>query len=177
MNGLCHGLILVESWNCCGLCRSIDISPRVSAWADYIRPAGYLQLRHQCELCSFCCERGRVWWSVPERGITYLAAAFAWHNLALLWLWCGRYTYLDTSGRPVLVFEKANVVPDHNVIFHLDYHFNRLSLLREPLLLIGGTPARVPLLLCMLLQRSGLNAGAGSRGLRRTRMLLVGGKP
>jgi len=46
------------------------------------------------------------------------------------------YTYLDTSGRPVLILEKKNVVVEHNRLFQVTYRFSQLSLLQEPLLLI-----------------------------------------
>lgn len=52
--------------------------------------------------------------------------------------WDKKYTYLDVDGRPVLVFKKANVVPEHNTEFAVDYNFSTLALLREPLLLIAG---------------------------------------
>ncbi len=32
-----------------------------------------------------------------------------------------KYTYLDTTGRPVVVLRKANVVPEHNVNLTVDY--------------------------------------------------------
>jgi oligosaccharyltransferase complex subunit alpha (ribophorin I) len=32
-----------------------------------------------------------------------------------------KYSYLDTTGRPVLVFKKKNVVPEHNVNLIVDY--------------------------------------------------------
>ncbi|MQM14110.1 hypothetical protein Taro_047041 [Colocasia esculenta] len=47
-----------------------------------------------------------------------------------------KYSHLDIIGRPVLVFEKSNVVPEHNEPFLVYYRFNNLSLLREPLMLI-----------------------------------------
>jgi len=48
------------------------------------------------------------------------------------------FTYLDTHGRPVLVMQKKNVVAEHNQYFQVSYHFSRMSMLQEPLLLIGA---------------------------------------
>jgi len=48
------------------------------------------------------------------------------------------FTYLDTTGRPVLVLEKDNVVSEHNQFFQVTYHFSRVSMLQEPLLLVGA---------------------------------------
>eukprot|EP01116_Phalansterium_solitarium_P016857 TRINITY_DN4008_c0_g1_i1.p1 TRINITY_DN4008_c0_g1~~TRINITY_DN4008_c0_g1_i1.p1 ORF type:complete len:601 (-),score=272.45 TRINITY_DN4008_c0_g1_i1:354-2156(-) len=48
------------------------------------------------------------------------------------------YTYLDTAGRPVVIIEKRNVVSEHNQkTFQVAYTFSQLSMLQEPLLLIG----------------------------------------
>jgi len=47
------------------------------------------------------------------------------------------FTYLDTSGRPVLILEKKNVVSAHNQYFQVTYNFSSFSLLQEPFLLIG----------------------------------------
>ena len=49
-----------------------------------------------------------------------------------------KYTYLDTSGRPVVVLHTTRVVPDHATKFSVDYAFGAVGLLREPLLLIAG---------------------------------------
>ncbi|OVA00654.1 Ribophorin I [Macleaya cordata] len=49
-----------------------------------------------------------------------------------------KYSNLDIAGRPVVVLEKSNVVPEHNQYFQVYYKFNSLSLLREPLMLISG---------------------------------------
>ncbi|CAL9146649.1 unnamed protein product [Musa hybrid cultivar] len=49
-----------------------------------------------------------------------------------------KYSHLDIVGRPVLVLEKSNVVPEHNLYFQVYYHFNNLSLLGEPMMLISG---------------------------------------
>lgn len=46
------------------------------------------------------------------------------------------YTYLDTSGRPVLLIFKKNLVPEHNQYFQVAYTFSSTSLLQEPILLI-----------------------------------------
>jgi len=49
------------------------------------------------------------------------------------------FTYLDTTGRPVLVLNKKNVVPrNHNRHFQVAYVFSRFSMFQEPLLLIGA---------------------------------------
>jgi len=47
------------------------------------------------------------------------------------------FTYLDTYGRPVLIIRKKNVVAEHNLNFQVTYRFSRLSMLLEPILLIG----------------------------------------
>lgn len=49
-----------------------------------------------------------------------------------------KYSHLDIVGRPVVVVEKNNVVPEHNIYFQVHYNFNNLSLLGEPLMLISG---------------------------------------
>lgn len=49
-----------------------------------------------------------------------------------------KLSHLDISGRPVIVLEKSNVVPEHNQYFQVYYKFNNISLLREPLMLICG---------------------------------------
>ncbi|KAF9618726.1 hypothetical protein IFM89_002421 [Coptis chinensis] len=49
-----------------------------------------------------------------------------------------KYSHLDIVGRPVLVLERNNVVPEHNLHFQVYYKFSNLSLLREPLMLISG---------------------------------------
>ncbi|KAL3143549.1 hypothetical protein ABBQ38_002348 [Trebouxia sp. C0009 RCD-2024] len=48
-----------------------------------------------------------------------------------------KHTYLDTSGRPVVVLHKTNLVPDHDVPFTVTYSFYRILMLREPALLVG----------------------------------------
>jgi Ribophorin I len=50
-----------------------------------------------------------------------------------------KYTYLDTTGRPVLYLRKSNVVEEHNQEFSVTYTFNFLHLLQEPLL-VGPLP-------------------------------------
>ncbi|EDV98866.1 GH13364 [Drosophila grimshawi] len=47
------------------------------------------------------------------------------------------YTYLDTVGRPVITFSKQNLVENHISEFTLKYTFSKVSLLQEPLLVIG----------------------------------------
>ncbi|KAJ1397719.1 Ribophorin I [Sesbania bispinosa] len=49
-----------------------------------------------------------------------------------------KFSHLDVVGRPVVVLEKNNVVPEHNEHFQVYYKFNSLSMLREPLMLISG---------------------------------------
>ncbi|KAK4428305.1 Dolichyl-diphosphooligosaccharide--protein glycosyltransferase subunitA [Sesamum alatum] len=49
-----------------------------------------------------------------------------------------KFSHLDMVGRPVIVLEKKNVVPEHNQYFQVYYKFSNLSLLREPLMLIFG---------------------------------------
>lgn len=49
-----------------------------------------------------------------------------------------KFSHLDTVGRPVIVLEKTNGVPEHNQNFQVYYRFSNLSLLREPLMLIFG---------------------------------------
>lgn len=47
------------------------------------------------------------------------------------------YTYLDTFGRPVITFSKRNLVENHIHDFNLKYNFSRITMLQEPLLVIG----------------------------------------
>ncbi|KAI3921942.1 hypothetical protein MKX01_005631 [Papaver californicum] len=49
-----------------------------------------------------------------------------------------KHSNLDIVGRPVVLLEKTNVVPEHNQYFQVYYRFNSLSLLMEPLMLICG---------------------------------------
>ncbi|KAK9129198.1 hypothetical protein Sjap_009685 [Stephania japonica] len=49
-----------------------------------------------------------------------------------------KYSHLDISGRPVVVLEKKNAVPEHNSHFQVYYKFTSFSMLREPLMLISG---------------------------------------
>ncbi|KAK8681509.1 hypothetical protein V6N13_053911 [Hibiscus sabdariffa] len=49
-----------------------------------------------------------------------------------------KISHLDIDGRPVIVLKKTNVVPEHNQYFQVYYRFNKLSMLREPLMLISG---------------------------------------
>ncbi|MED6136973.1 Dolichyl-diphosphooligosaccharide--protein glycosyltransferase subunit 1B [Stylosanthes scabra] len=46
-----------------------------------------------------------------------------------------KYSYLDVVGRTVVVLEKRNVVPEHNVPFQVYYTFNPIFMLAEPLML------------------------------------------
>ncbi|KAF3446921.1 hypothetical protein FNV43_RR12101 [Rhamnella rubrinervis] len=49
-----------------------------------------------------------------------------------------KFSHLDVVGRPVVVLEKANVVPEHNQYFQVYYKFNSFAMLWEPLMLISG---------------------------------------
>nr|CAB3502145.1 unnamed protein product [Digitaria exilis] len=49
-----------------------------------------------------------------------------------------KYSHLDIVGRPVVVLEKPDVIPEHNLYFQVYYKFNNISLLQEPLMLITG---------------------------------------
>ncbi|CAH8258350.1 unnamed protein product [Arabidopsis lyrata] len=49
-----------------------------------------------------------------------------------------KYSHLDIAGRPVVVLEKNNVVPDHNQHVQVYYKFSNINLLSEPLMLISG---------------------------------------
>lgn len=42
-----------------------------------------------------------------------------------------KFTYLDTSGRPVVVLRKKNVSYEHNQPFVVEYSFLTLSLVRH----------------------------------------------
>ncbi|KAM3725103.1 Dolichyl-diphosphooligosaccharide--protein glycosyltransferase subunit [Dirofilaria immitis] len=44
------------------------------------------------------------------------------------------FTYLDTTGRPVIIIEKDNLVDFHIQMFTLHYEFDRMQLWREPFL-------------------------------------------
>uniref|UniRef100_A0A1B0BUT1 Dolichyl-diphosphooligosaccharide--protein glycosyltransferase subunit 1 n=1 Tax=Glossina palpalis gambiensis TaxID=67801 RepID=A0A1B0BUT1_9MUSC len=46
------------------------------------------------------------------------------------------YTYLDTFGRPTIVFSKNNMVENHMSDFELKYKFPKILLLQEPILII-----------------------------------------
>lgn len=49
-----------------------------------------------------------------------------------------KHTYLDTTGRPVVVLHKTRVVADHDMPFTITYSFFSLKMLREPALLVGA---------------------------------------
>lgn len=49
-----------------------------------------------------------------------------------------RYTYLDTTGRPVISIAKENLVENHIQSFKLNYRFPRLLMLQEPLLVAAA---------------------------------------
>lgn len=48
------------------------------------------------------------------------------------------FTYLDTSGRPVVIINKKNVVSEHDRFFQVTYNFTTFGMFREPLLLVGA---------------------------------------
>lgn len=48
------------------------------------------------------------------------------------------FTYLDTTGRPVIVIHKSNLVEQHIQDFQLHYTFQKLLLLQEPLIVVGA---------------------------------------
>ncbi|OQS02629.1 l-threonine ammonia-lyase [Thraustotheca clavata] len=68
-----------------------------------------------------------------------------------------RQTYLDTAmvGRPVVILQKKNVVPQHNVPFTVTFEYPSQFIYREPLLLIGGYFAFF--VVCMILFRLDLS--------------------
>lgn len=47
------------------------------------------------------------------------------------------YTYLDTVGRPVIVFTKQNLAENHIHDFNLKYNFTKALMIQEPMLIIG----------------------------------------
>ncbi|KAG9442542.1 hypothetical protein H6P81_018396 [Aristolochia fimbriata] len=49
-----------------------------------------------------------------------------------------KYSHLDVTGRPVVVLQKNNVIPEYNQYFQVYYKFNSLALLQEPCMLIVG---------------------------------------
>ncbi|CAH1446234.1 unnamed protein product [Lactuca virosa] len=49
-----------------------------------------------------------------------------------------KFSHLDIAGRPTIVLEKINVVPEHNQYFQVHYKFSNISLLTEPFMLIFG---------------------------------------
>ncbi|KAL8559205.1 hypothetical protein ACOMHN_048452 [Nucella lapillus] len=48
------------------------------------------------------------------------------------------YTYLDTTGRPVVVLSKSRLVEQHIQDFEVHYTFTRMQLLQEPFLVVGA---------------------------------------
>lgn len=48
------------------------------------------------------------------------------------------HTYLDTTGRPVVVLSKSNLVESHIQDFEVHYTFPRMQLLQEPFLVVGA---------------------------------------
>lgn len=49
-----------------------------------------------------------------------------------------QFTYLDTSGRPVITLKKSNLVEGHIQDFTVSYTFNKILLLREPMLVVSA---------------------------------------
>lgn len=49
-----------------------------------------------------------------------------------------RITYLDLTGRPVLVFTATNILPQHTDTLKITYHFQGLSVFREPIMAVTG---------------------------------------
>jgi oligosaccharyltransferase complex subunit alpha (ribophorin I) len=48
------------------------------------------------------------------------------------------HTYLDTTGRPVLILKKANINLAHDQYFQVTYNFGKFTMFREPLILIAS---------------------------------------
>jgi len=48
------------------------------------------------------------------------------------------FTYLDVSGRPVLVLKKKNLVNEHDQPIYVLYKFKSTAMLQEPLLLVSA---------------------------------------
>lgn len=46
------------------------------------------------------------------------------------------YTYLDFSGRPVILASKKNLIEDHIKEFEIHYTFDRLNMIFEPFLVV-----------------------------------------
>jgi len=46
------------------------------------------------------------------------------------------FTYLDISGRPVVVIKTQNIITDHNRNFQVVYQFGVLSMFQEPMILV-----------------------------------------
>ena len=49
-----------------------------------------------------------------------------------------KFTYLDTIGRPVVVVTAENLVEQHIQDFQVNYTFNTIMLLQEPLLVVAA---------------------------------------
>lgn len=49
-----------------------------------------------------------------------------------------KFTYLDTIGRPVIVLSAENLVEQHIIDFQVNYTFNTVMLLQEPLLVVAA---------------------------------------
>ncbi|KAL4511992.1 hypothetical protein ABPG72_012837 [Tetrahymena utriculariae] len=48
------------------------------------------------------------------------------------------FSYLDTNGRPTLVFKKKNVIDFHNQYFYVHYKLSTINLIKKPLLIFGA---------------------------------------
>ncbi len=48
------------------------------------------------------------------------------------------FTYLDTVGRPVIVIHTKNTVENHIQDFQLKYKFQKLMILKEPLVIVAS---------------------------------------
>jgi len=68
------------------------------------------------------------------------------------------FTHLDTTGRPVLILRKSNVVRYHHQIFTVKYHFASYNILREPAVLFAAFMGF--LILAMVYYRVELGVGS-----------------
>lgn len=80
-----------------------------------------------------------------------------------------KLTYLDTTGRHVVVIRKANIVRNHNEKFQVVYRFSRTSMLQEPLLLIIAFMFFFLASIVYVRIDLSLTSGKGSRPLFSTR--------
>lgn len=80
-----------------------------------------------------------------------------------------RVTYLDTTGRPVLILKKANVFGIPPKYFQVTYSFTKLSMLREPLLLITAFFAFF--VVCMVYVRIDLSLSSSKKKRSQNRII------